>query len=75
MDEIAYDPGLHRVYCASGLGTISTVSLHHKKLTPLASTFSAQGAHSIAVDTNTHTVWIAFAKDGQPFIQAFDAKG
>jgi DNA-binding beta-propeller fold protein YncE len=73
VDEIAYDPGLKRAYCASGLGTISTVSVRHKKLTPLGSTFSALGAHSIAVDTETHTVWIAYAKDGQPFIQAFDA--
>lgn len=71
VDEIAYDPGAQRVYCASGLGTISVVALDHDKLTTLAALPSAQGAHSIAVDPATHTVWIAFAKDGKPFVQSF----
>jgi len=71
VDEIAYDPGAQRVYCASGLGTISVVDLDHSKLTTQPLLPSSQGAHSIAVDPTTHTVWIAFARDGLPFVQSF----
>jgi DNA-binding beta-propeller fold protein YncE len=74
IDEIAYDPGLKRVYCASGTGVISVVSLDGTKLTALAPATSSPGAHSIAVDPLTHTVWIVFAKDNKPFVQAFTSR-
>jgi len=74
VDEIAYDPTLQRVYCASGLGTISVVGLDHKTLTALRPLTSSPGAHSIAVDSQTHTVWIAFAKNDKAYVQAFTAK-
>ncbi len=74
IDEIAYDPGVKRVYCASGLGTISVVEVGQNKLTTLAPLPSSPGAHSIAVDPQTHTAWIAFAKDAKAYIQAFTAK-
>jgi DNA-binding beta-propeller fold protein YncE len=74
VDEIAYDPVLHRAYCASGLGMISVVAVDPGKLTPIGTIPSAPGAHSIAVDPQTHTVWIVFAKDGQPYVQSFSAK-
>jgi DNA-binding beta-propeller fold protein YncE len=74
VDEIAYDPGAQRVYCASGLGTISVVAVDHDQLTTLAPLPSSAGAHSIAVDPRTHTVWIVFAKDGKPYVQSFAAK-
>jgi DNA-binding beta-propeller fold protein YncE len=74
VDEIAYDPTLHRVYCASGLGTISVVGLDRQRLATLPSLTSSLGAHSIAVDSQTHTVWIAFAKNDKPYVQAFTAK-
>ncbi len=74
VDEIAYDAGLKRVYCASGLGTISVVEVGQDKLTPSTPLPSSPGAHSIAVDSKTHTVWIAFAKDGKAYVQAFVAK-
>jgi DNA-binding beta-propeller fold protein YncE len=74
VDEIAYDPGLHQAYCASGTGVISVVSVDKGALKTLDSIPSAQGAHSIAVDPKTHTVWIAFAKDKNAFVQPFTAK-
>jgi DNA-binding beta-propeller fold protein YncE len=74
VDEIAYDPTWHRVYCASGLGTISVVGLVHQTLAALPSLTSSLGAHSIAVDSQTHTVWIAFVKNDKPYVQAFTAK-
>jgi DNA-binding beta-propeller fold protein YncE len=74
VDEIAYDPTLHRVYCASGLGTISVVGLNNQRLAALPSLTSSLGAHSIAVDSQTHTVWIAFARNDKSYVQAFTAK-
>ena len=74
VDETAYDPTLQRVYCASGLGTISVVGLHHERLAALPPLTSSPGAHSIAVDSQTHTVWIAFAKNDKTYVQAFTAK-
>jgi DNA-binding beta-propeller fold protein YncE len=74
VDEIAYDPGLHQAYCASGTGVISVVSVTKGALKTLDSIPSAQGAHSIAVDPKTHTVWIAFAKETKAFVQPFTAK-
>jgi DNA-binding beta-propeller fold protein YncE len=74
VDEIAYDPKLRRVYCASGLGTISVVGLDHNTLTTLPPLMSSPGAHSIAVDPQTHTVWIAFAKNDKSYVQAFTTK-
>ena len=74
IDEIAYDPGSQRVYCASGLGTISVVEVGQSKLTTLAPLASSPGAHSIAVDPHTHTVWITYAKDTKAYIQSFTVK-
>jgi DNA-binding beta-propeller fold protein YncE len=74
VDEIAYDPGTGAVYCASGTGVISVVNLAGQKLTAAGSIPSSQGAHSIAVDPKTHTVWIAFAKDDKPYVQVFTPK-
>ncbi len=53
VDEIAYDPALHRVYCASGTGVVSVVGLDQNKLTTLAPLTSSPGTHSVAVDPQT----------------------
>lgn len=71
VDQICYDPGLHRIYCASGTGKISVVALEDGKLHTLGDVPSAEGAHSIAVDAKTHTVWIAYAKGEESFVQQF----
>jgi hypothetical protein len=71
VDQIAYDSGMHRVYCASGTGKIAIVSVENGTLLGLGEVASAEGAHSIAVDSQTHTVWIAYAKGETSFVQAF----
>ena len=75
VDEIAYDPGLKRVYCASGTGVISVVDVEDGKLFVSEPIPSAPGAHSIAVDPKTHTVWIVFAKDDKAYVQSFSRNG
>ena len=73
VDEIAYDPDVESAYCASGLGIISVVSMAKNGLHLLDTVPSSPGAHSIAVDPETHTVWIAFAKDNKAYVQPFRA--
>ena len=73
VDQIAYDAQLHRVYCASATGKISIVGVERKALTTLGEVASSAGAHSIAIDTHTHTVWIAYAKGEASFVQPFTA--
>ncbi|MEI9997679.1 MAG: hypothetical protein WDO13_00125 [Verrucomicrobiota bacterium] len=69
VDEIAYDGALGLVYCASGTGVMSVVSFATMKNTGDLPT--APGAHSIAVDPKTHTVWIAFTKGDKAYVQVF----
>lgn len=71
VDEITYDPELHTVYCASGQGKISVVSVSGEKLTGLGEVPSAAGCHSIVVDPKTHVAWIAYAKGEESFVQPF----
>ncbi|HVB99839.1 MAG TPA: YncE family protein [Candidatus Dormibacteraeota bacterium] len=71
VDEIAYDSSTHRVYCASKDGEISVVRVSGNALTSLGSVPDEKTTHSIAVDPNTHTVWIAYAKGNQSFVQPF----
>ena len=70
-DEMAYDPGLHTAYCASGQGKISVVRVAADKLTAVGDVPTTAGLKSIAVDTKTHSVWTAYAKGDQSFVQPF----
>lgn len=73
VDEIAYDPGLHIAYCASREGKISAVAVESGKLTSLGDVRDEQGTGDIAVDAKTHTVWIAYKKGSESFVQPFAA--
>jgi len=71
VDEIAYDPGLHMAYCASRQGKISPVAVEDSKLTKLDDVPDENGTGDIVVDPKTHIVWIAYAKDGNCYVQSF----
>ncbi len=70
VDQIAYDPALKRVYCASGTGILSVVDAA-QGLRSLGDVPTSPGAHSVAVDPKSHGVWIAYAADNDSpaFIQ------
>jgi DNA-binding beta-propeller fold protein YncE len=70
VDEIAYDPGLHVAYCASRQGMISVVAVAADQLTSRGDV-PDEKTGSIAVDPKTHTVWIAYQKGEQCFVQPF----
>jgi sugar lactone lactonase YvrE len=73
VDQIAYDAGMHRVYCASGTGKIGVVGVEKDALTSLGEAASSEGCHSIAVDPKTHTVWIAYAKGDAAYVRPYTA--
>jgi len=73
VDEMAYDAGLHIAYCASRQGKISVVAVEAGKLTALEDVPDEAGTGDIAVDPKTHTVWIAFHKSNECFVQPFTA--
>jgi DNA-binding beta-propeller fold protein YncE len=64
VDQIAFDPGLKRVYCASGEGVLSVVDASDANLKFLGNAPTHKGAHSVAVDPKTHSVWTVYA-DGE----------
>jgi DNA-binding beta-propeller fold protein YncE len=71
VDEMTYDPKLNMAYCASRQGKISVVAVADDSLTPVGDVPDADRTGDITVDPRTHTVWIAYQKDGQCFAQPF----
>jgi DNA-binding beta-propeller fold protein YncE len=70
-DEMAYDGKQHRAYFPNAAGKITILGVEGEKLTPLGEVDGAVGARSIAIDTKTHTVWLAYPKGEQSFAQPF----
>lgn len=68
VDQIAFDPQLGRVYCASGTGVMSVIEAKQEGLTTLGSAPTHAGAHSVAVDPLTHSVWTAYGTPEKSFI-------
>ncbi|HEX4083970.1 MAG TPA: hypothetical protein VHY22_03585 [Chthoniobacteraceae bacterium] len=71
VDEIAYDRGAHRVYCASGTGKIAVLAVEDGQLKPLGEVTSEPGARSIAVNPRDHSVWIAYMGADGSYVQQF----
>ena len=71
VDEIAYDAAHHLIYCASGQGKIGILSLENGQLKSLGEVPSQPGTHSIAVNPNDHSVWIAYANPTGAYVQQF----
>lgn len=70
VDQIAFDPQLHRVYCA-GPGTMSVVESTAEGLASVGSLATADNAKNVAVDPRTHTVWTTFTDGTNSHAQSF----
>jgi DNA-binding beta-propeller fold protein YncE len=68
VDQIAFDRGNRRIYCASGQGKLSVLEETVEGAKSLGDVETPKGAHTLAIDPDTHSVWIAFAKDDVPYI-------
>jgi DNA-binding beta-propeller fold protein YncE len=71
VDQIAYDEKSHRLYCASALGQMAVFEVESGQLKKLGDAATAEGARSVAIDPKTHSVWIAYARGEESFVQAF----
>ena len=63
VDQIAFDPGVGRIYCAAS-DTLSVVQATQEGLQFLGNVPSFPGAKNVAVDTKTHAVWTTYT-DGK----------
>ena len=74
VDQIAFDAGNQRVYCASGSGVISVVQETATGATSLGNVKTNPGAKTVTVDAKTHAVWIAYADKDASYVRRFQAK-
>jgi DNA-binding beta-propeller fold protein YncE len=62
-DVLAFDPGMRRLYVASESGVVTVLSELDDRLEVLG-TYTAPGAHSVAVNPVTHEVYLPLANIG-----------
>jgi DNA-binding beta-propeller fold protein YncE len=60
-DTLALDPTLHRLYVASASGVLTVIDTAGSELTVLARGYAGPEAHSVAVDPDTHLVYLPLA--------------
>jgi DNA-binding beta-propeller fold protein YncE len=68
VDQIAFDPGTMRIYCASGTGIVSVVQETTAGLASLGDVVVPEHAHTITADPKLHNVWIAYGGRQDDFI-------
>jgi DNA-binding beta-propeller fold protein YncE len=73
VDQIAFDPGNQRIYCASGQGKLSVLEETVDGAKSVGDVETPKGTHTLAVDPETHSVWIAFPKEGASYIAELKA--
>ncbi len=72
VDQIALDESTGRLYCACGdAGMISVVQEKGDTLSLLGSVASHKKAHTLAVDPDTHAVWLSYSDPTGAYLQQF----
>lgn len=77
VDQIVFDPGNQRIYCASGReGVVSVLHETEAGAESLGDVKTAKGAHTVTVDPTTHAVWVAYsdAAMGKCYVMRLSAK-
>lgn len=68
-DVLSLDPSLHRLYVAAESGVVAVFEERQDSLVQLG-WYRARGAHSVAVDPGTHTVYLPLASlNGHPALR------
>jgi DNA-binding beta-propeller fold protein YncE len=73
VDQIAFDPGNKRIYCASGSQGLSVLEETDDGVKLLGNIQTPPGTHTLAVDPKTHAVWVAYSEGGKSFVKRLDA--
>lgn len=69
VDQIAFDAGNRRVYCPSGTGVMSVVQETDAGATVLGSIAIPRQTHTVAVDPQTHDVWISYGATDSDYVE------
>ena len=70
VDQIAFDAGLRRVYCA-GPGAMTVVQASDGGLAALGNVSTHATAKNVAVDPVTHAVWTTYTDGKNSYAQSF----
>jgi hypothetical protein len=70
VDQIALDTEAGRLYCPSS-GRLVTVQVGSGSDSAIGAITIPEGTHSVAVDSKTHDVWIAYVNADHSYVQAF----
>jgi hypothetical protein len=60
--------GSKRIYCASDKAGLSVLEETENGVKSLGNVATPAGAHTLAVDPETHAVWIAYAKEDEAYV-------
>lgn len=71
VDQIAFDPGLKRLYCASSVGELSVLQETKKGAKLLGMVTTPKGTHTLAIDPATHTVWVSTYDGANSYLQPY----
>ena len=72
-DQMAFDAGRHRLYCASR-GFVSVVQVTASgDLRPVGDVPSPRGAHTLALDPATGDVWVSYSDAAGSHLKRFSA--
>ena len=71
VDQIDIDEAKGRVYCANSSGSISVVGITEDGAKLLGIVPSHKGSHTLAVDPDTHSVWICYSDDKGSYLQEY----
>lgn len=69
--QISLDADRSRLYCAASSGRLAVLDTSGNGLRAVGEVPTPRGAKSVAVDPQTHAVWIAFTEGGKSFVQKF----
>lgn len=69
-DVLAFDSGLRRLYVSAESGIVSVFEERDRSLQKIGEAFFATNAHSVAVDSNTHRVYLPLQNmNGKPVLR------
>ncbi len=75
VDQIAFDQGSRRLYCACGdagvISVVQEVSGRTSGLANLGDVPSHHKSHTLAVDPDTHAVWVSYSDADNGYLQQF----
>ncbi len=73
LDQIAFDPGNKRLYCPAATGVMDVIQETDTGATLIGTIAIPRGTHTVAVDPQTHAVWISYGAPDNDYVQKLTA--